>query len=170
VLSTVGGCEQPFDRTPPGYAEACYGGKAQAKQNWVCAEDRLLVTTSGTEQEWPALGQIVADFGRSQSLEVFDTSTNIPEYVRSLEISVCSADGLFLYLDKRIWHRAHLNQDGDTIDIALRTYRNSYPWQPLSEQFVSVLRDKWPHPIETKWPPPRGEDRPLPDSVPGCEG
>jgi hypothetical protein len=78
VLFTIGGCEQPFDRSPAGYAEACKGGKENAERNWVCSENRMIVTTSGTEAEWTALGKIVADFGRSRSLDVFDTSKSIP--------------------------------------------------------------------------------------------
>jgi hypothetical protein len=169
VLFAISACEQPFDRTPAGYAEACYGGKENAKRNWVCSENRMIVTTSGTESEWPALGKIVADFGRSRSLDVFDTSTRIPEYIRTLQVSVCSAEGLFLLLDKRIYHNEQLNRDGDAITIALRTYRNSYQWQPLSKQLLSELREKWPYPIEAQWPAPRGSDRALPDSVQSCE-
>jgi hypothetical protein len=169
VLFAISGCERPFDRSPTGYAEACHGGKEDAKRNWVCSENRMIVTTSATEAEWPALGKIVADFGRSRSLDVFDTSTDIPEYIRTLTVSVCSADGLFLLLDKRMYHNEQLNRDGDAITIALRTYRNSYEWRPLSEQLLSELREKWPHAVDTRWPAPRGSNRALPDSVQSCD-
>jgi hypothetical protein len=169
VLCAISACEQPFDRSPPGFVEACHGGKAQAKRNWVCSENRLSITTSGSEAEWPALGKIVAEFGRSRSLEVFDTSTTIQDYIRTLEISVCSAEGLYLLLDKRIYENDALNRDGDTITIVLRTYRNAYEWRPLSQQLLSTLREKWPHPIETEWPAARGSNRALPDSVQSCE-
>lgn len=164
------GCERPFDRTPPGFVEACYGGRADAPRNWVCSETRLEVTVEGAESDWPKLARIVSDFGRNHGLDVFDGSTNIPDYMRTLEISVCSSNGLFLLLDKRIYARPEMNVDGNRITAAFRTYHNSFDWKPLASEFEAVVRQQWPGAVETKWPEPYGPDRELPDGIESCQG
>jgi hypothetical protein len=163
------GCERPFDRTPPGYAEACYGGKAAAAKNWVCSDDRLVVSVEGTEADWPILAKVVSDYGRSRGLEVFDTSVNTPNYIRALEISVCSSKGLFLLLDKRIYADQSLNRDGNRITAHLRTYNSSFKWKPLAEGLVADFRNSWHGSVEVAWPEPTGDKRILPDSVKSCD-
>jgi hypothetical protein len=115
------GCERPFDRTPPGFVEACYGGRADAPRNWVCSENRLEVSVEGSEADWPKLARIVSDFGRTHGLEVFDGSKNYPDYGRMLEVSVCSSKGMFLLLDKRVYVRPEMNSDGNRITTNFRT-------------------------------------------------
>jgi hypothetical protein len=168
LVLAASGCERPGDRAPAGFTDACHGGETDAKKNWVCSENRLIVTTTASETEWPALGKLVGDFGRSRSLKVFDSSTVDPGYVRTLEVSVCSSEGLYLRLDKRIFDRDRLPKD-DLVTIMLRTYRNSYQWKPLAEQLILELESKWPHTFDAEWPVPQGSDRPLPDSVESCD-
>ena len=98
----------------------------------------------------------------------FDTSQVIPNYVRTLEVSVCDSEGLYLRLHKRIYDKDRDPQD-DTIWIEMRTYRNSYQWRPLAEHLLRELGSKWSNPVEAEWPAPKGNDRPLPDSVSSCE-
>jgi len=164
-----GGCEKPFDKSPAGYADACYGGEREWKRNAVCSEQRLMVTTPGRPEDWPLLAEIVSDFGRTRSLKVFDTSTYEPEYIRTIEVSVCSAEGLFLYVNQRIYKDERFNEHGDVIRMTLSTYRNSFQWSPVANEFVAMLREKWAHPTEIEWPKPRGSHRALPDSVPNCD-
>ena len=165
------GCEQPFDRTPPGFAEACYGGKKEAAANWVCSDDRLVLSVEGSESDWPALARIVSDFGRSRGLDVFDTSADIPNYVRTLEISVCSSEGLFLMMDKRIYYDPSVNRDGNRITTHLRTYDEDFSWEPLADEFVTTFRQNWPGEVAVEWPEfiPTNEKKALPDSVKSCK-
>jgi hypothetical protein len=172
IAIATSGCEQPFDRTPPGFADACYGGRNQAAKNWVCSEHRLVVSVEATESDWPVLARIVSEFGRTHGLEVFNTSENIPNYVRMLEVSVCSSKGLFLLMDKRIWAEQSLNRDGNRITAVLRTYKESFNWKPLAEGFVAEFRRNWNGPVQVEWPAPIGpsaEKRALPDSVKSCD-
>jgi len=164
----LAGCEQPFDRTPPGFKEACYGGD-DWKRNTVCSERRLVISTHASESEWPLLGNIVAEAGRSRSLKTFDVSSNIPGYVRTLEVYACSADGVVMSLDKRVHERAGVDQDGDSIRVEIRTYKNSYDWEPLAATLTSAMESKWPRPSSVERPAPLGGKRALPDSAPDCE-
>jgi hypothetical protein len=169
ITVAASGCEQPFDRTPPGYADACYGGRTEAAKNWVCSDDRLVVSVEGTESDWPALARIVSQYGRNRGLDVFDTSEDIPNYVRTLEVSVCSSKGLFVLLDKRIYADQSKNRDGNRITAEFRTYRGSFAWKPLAEEFAAEFRRKWHGSVQVEWPEPRGPKRALPDSVKSCD-
>jgi hypothetical protein len=171
IVSATSGCERPFDRTPPGFAEACYGGRNKAAKNWVCSDDRLVVSVEGTESDWPALAKIVSDFGRSRGLDVFDTSANVPNYVRTLAISVCSSEGLFLLMDKRVYSDQSMNRDGNQITAHLRTYHEGFNWKPLAEEFVATFRQNWHGAVQVEWPEfiPASEKKALPDSVKSCD-
>jgi hypothetical protein len=168
VLLAGGGCEAPFDRTPAGFVDACYGGRREAARNWVCSQNRLTVTVEATEADWPLLAKIVADYGRDRNLDVFDTSARL-SYVRTVEVSVCSSQGLFLMLDKRIYTDPTQNRDGNRVDIHLRTYRDAFDWRPLADTFVAAVRKNWHGPMQVEWPEPVGPARALPDSVKSCE-
>lgn len=166
IVSVTSGCEQPFDRTPPGFAEACYGGKNEAAKNWVCSDDRLVLSVEGSESDWPTLAKIVSDFGRSRGLDVFDTSSNTPNYIRTLEISVCSSEGLFLLMSDQA-----MNRDGNRITTHLRTYDDGFNWKPLAEEFVATFRQNWRGAVQVEWPEfiPASEKKALPDSVKSCD-
>jgi hypothetical protein len=168
ILLISGGCEAPFDRTPAGYAEACYGGREAAARNWVCSQNRLRVTVEATEADWPLLAKIVADYGRNRKLDVFDTSARLP-YVRTVEVSACSSQGLFLLLDKRLYTDPALNRDGNRIEVHLRTYRDGFDWRPFADTFVAAVRNDWHGPVQVEWPEPVGPARALPDSVESCD-
>jgi hypothetical protein len=162
------GCERPFDRTPAGYAEACYGGRADAARNWVCSEDRLVVTLEATQAEWRLLAKIVSDYGRARGLDVFDTSARL-QNLRSVEVSVCSSQGLFLLLDKRIYTDPTMNRDGDRVAAHLRTYRDGFEWQPLAESFEAEIRRNWRGRVQVERPEAIGSVRALPDGIKSCD-
>jgi hypothetical protein len=171
IVSVTSACERPFDRTPPGFAEACYGGRNEAAKNWVCSDDRLVLSVEGSESDWPTLAKIVSDFGRSRGLDIFDTSSNIPNYIRTLEISVCSSEGLFLLMDKRVYADQSMNRDGNRITAHLRTYDKDFSWKPLAEEFVATFRQNWRGEVQVEWPEfiPASEKKALPDSVKSCD-
>jgi hypothetical protein len=171
IVGATSGCEQPFDRSPPGFADACYGGRSESAKNWVCSDDRLVLSVEGNESDWPTLARIVSDFGRSRGLDVFDTSSNIPNYVRTLEVSVCSSEGLFLLMDKRVYSDQSMNRDGNRITAHLRTYEPDFSWKPLADEFVATLRQSWDGAVQVEWPEfiPASEKKALPDSVKSCD-
>src|SRR5688572_28055175 len=84
---------------PPGYIEECFGGIENQARNWVCAEDRLRVTTSDEKEEWATFAQLVARVGRNQGLDVIQTDLFNSRQGRAVQVSVCSGDGLYLSFD-----------------------------------------------------------------------
>lgn len=171
MLAATSGCERPFDNMPPGYVEACYGGRSEWERNWVCSDDRLVLSVEGNEEDWPKLAGMVSDFGRRRGLAVFDTSANEPGYIRTLEVSACSSKGLFLLTDKRVYSDQKMNRDGNRVTTHLRTYRRDFDWKPVAEDFVASVRKDWAGEVEVEWPKAvaPGEKRALPDSVRSCD-
>lgn len=167
VVSAVAGCEKPFDRTPAGFKEACYGEDPQ--RNWVCSEQRWVAKFSAGESDWPAIKSMVHAVGTARSLEIFDVSSNHPGYIRTAEIYACSASGVMLFFDKRIYDRPEMNRDGDEVRIELRTWRNAYDWRALADRMEEELKARWPQPVEIETPGPLGNARALPDAVPDCD-
>lgn len=167
----VAGCERPGDRTPQGFVQHCYGGRAQMARNWVCSDSRLVVTVEGGESDWPVLTRIVSEYGRSHGLQFFDTSTHIPDYIRTLGLSVCSSGGLFINVDKRIYSDPSMNRDGNRIRVEFRTYRNSFNWKQLAQELEAAFRQNWRGPVQVEWPEevPASKKTALPDSVKTCE-
>lgn len=129
-----------------------------------------MVTVEGGETDWPALARIVSEFGRKRELKVFDTSANIPNYIRTLEVSVCSSDGLFLMIDKRTYSDQSMNRDGNRIRAVLRTYKNAFDWKPLAEELVETFQKNWRGPVKVEWPEPipDNEKKGLPDGIESC--
>ena len=170
IVMAIAGCERPGDRSPPGFVEACYGGRAEMPRNWVCSNNRLVLTVEGGESDWPALARIVSEFGRNRELKVFDTGASVPNYIRTLEVSVCSSDGLFLLMDKRIYADPAKNSDGNRITAVFRTYKNAFDWKPLAQEFVDTLQKNWRGPVKVEWPPaiPDNEKKGLPDRIESC--
>ena len=171
AVSMAAGCERLGDRTPEGFVEHCYGGREQMARNWVCSDGRLTVTIDGEESDWPQIRKIVSEYAHSHHLRFFDTSTNIPNYIRTLGLSVCSSEGLFINVDKRIYSDQSMNRDGDRIRAEFRTYRSSFDWTELAHNFEAAFRQNWRAPVVVEWPVavPAREKTALPDHVETCE-
>jgi hypothetical protein len=171
IASVTTGCEQPFDRSPSGFAGACYGGESDAAKNWVCSDNRLVLRVEGSESDWPTLTKILSDFGRTRGLDVFDTSANYPNYAQTLNVSVCSSEGLFISVDKRVHSDASMNRDGNWITTEFRTYREGFVWKPIADDLVAAYQESWPGEVHVEWPEfiPASEKRALPDSVESCD-
>jgi hypothetical protein len=142
----------------------------------VCSEQRLVVKLEGTEVDWPQLAHILSEFGRTEGFEVYDTSVSNPGYIRTLGVSVCSAAGLYLSVDDRVYEDPRLKadldsiQDLDSILVVLNTYNNAFEWKPAAERFATRVRESWKGKVSIRWPEPLGEkNRFLPDSVATCE-
>ena len=140
-------------------------------KNWVCSDDRVTVTVEGEESDWPAIRRIVSEYAHGQGLRFFDTSTNVPNYIRALGLSVCTSEGLFINVDKRVYSDRSMNRDASRIRAEFRTYRSSFDWTKLAHDFEAAFRQNWRGPIEVEWPVavPAREKTGLPDGVEACE-
>lgn len=153
AVAFVLACERPGDRLPPGYMDACYGGRSNMMRNWVLSDTRVEITVHGQERDWPKLAALVKKIGKEQRLQIFDTSTVIPGHIRMLEVGVCDAAGLFLLLDKRKYDDAAFNHDGDQITIYVRTYHDTFNWRPVADGLVKALQTQWSGDVQIVYPP-----------------
>lgn len=64
-----------------------------------------------------------------------------------------------------------MNRDGDRISAEFRTYRDTFDWELLAEDFEAAFRQNWRGPVQVEWPEaaPASEKTALPDSVKTCE-
>ena len=163
------GCAQPFDRTPKGYVEACYGGSENWKRNWVCSERRLEAKLSIGKESWQRIGEFATKFSSARKLEFFDTSESNPGYGQFINLSVCSPEGLFINFDQRLYERSESNKQDNRLRITISTYKHTYDWSRVALDFEKELSLGWSDMVELKRPEPRGSNRALPDSVKDCE-
>jgi hypothetical protein len=162
-------CEQPFERSPPGFVDACHGGIGEWARNWVCSERRQVVTLEGTDQDWPRLDRLLKELGTREQLKVFGGIDHHPGYIRILEVQLCSAEGLYLSVDDRIYDNETFNREPGTIEVVLRTYKDDFDWKPLASRLSALLESEWGGEMTFEYPPPRGNDRALPDSIKSCD-
>ena len=83
-------------------------------------------------------------------LKFFDTSVN-ESGLRMLNIHLCSAKGLWLSADKRLWEIGPRDLHPDEMPITLYTYGKYYDWQTVASEFQRSL-DDWPGGKETQLP------------------
>ena|SRR5580658_3760660 len=130
------------DTAPPGYVDACYGGD-------------FTKTLSGhapifsgqldiSENQWPRLTQILLDLSNRRHLQFFNDTRNDPD-VRMIMISLCSRNGLFMYVDRRIF----LDGNGRVImdhplTVAIFTYKDRDTWPAFTQEVKSALDAEWP--------------------------
>jgi hypothetical protein len=162
LCALIAGCGRR-DTSPPGFVDACYGGRENMARNWVLSDNRMVLTVEGEEADWPLLARIVREGGEKLGYQVFDTSANIPDYIRTVEVSVCDRSGIFLGMDKRVYLREAAVRSGPPPDNRivtwLRTYDRAADWRPLAESVQASFREHWKGRVEIEFPPLR--DTPL---------
>jgi hypothetical protein len=161
-------CESPDDRMPPGYADACYGGRENMPRYVAFSDRRLAVTMDATEKDWPTLARIVTDVAAEHGLRVFDTSESGP-HLRAVMVSACHASGIFVMLDKRIFvghpeaEPAFLR---GKVVVALYTYRPEVRFEPVAESLEKTLVAAWgEHATVERFPALLPAQKALPDVV-----
>jgi hypothetical protein len=169
ALALCAGCGPPPSDYPPGYIDACFGGAQQQARNWVCSESRLRLSTVGDESEWSSFAQIVAAAGRERGLTVIHTDLFDSTQGRAVEVSVCSAEGLYVSFNAHSHELGRPNPKASTLIVELRAYRNSFDWQPIADALIAEIDKSWPRKVDKQWPQPIGSKRALPDSVHSCE-
>jgi len=139
-------CE-PVNPPPAGYVDACYGGKEYLLDGSV---PEVTISVLAPENEWRDLAAVMSEFGESENLEVFDTSTVAP-HVRTLEISLCSSRGLMIYTNERIWKEHSREPDGDTVVTLVYPYKAEIPWREIAERLITHVQSKWRGEIRVEW-------------------
>jgi len=159
-------CGGPRDTAPPGYVEACYGGRENMPRYVAFSNRRVAITLDATEKDWPALTDIVKQVAAEHGLQVFDTSESGP-HLRAVMVSACDPSGISLMLDKRIWTA---NPDPEfqrgKVVVALYTYRPEARFEPIGDALVTKLQAAWKDNAKVeRFPALLPSQKALPDTV-----
>jgi hypothetical protein len=151
VRALVAGCAMAFavacgngrSTAPPGFVEACYGGRDNMQRFVAFSDRRVAITVDATEKDWPALTEIVTQVAEEHGLEFFDTSESGPD-LRAVMVFACHASGILLSLDKRIWTAApDPGSLRDKVDVSLYTYRPGARFEPIARSLETKLLAAW---------------------------
>jgi hypothetical protein len=168
VATGLGACGHPADRVPPGYADACWGGRDNYPRNVAFTDRRLAVTVDATEENWPLLKRIVKDVAAEHGLQVFDLSESGP-HLRAVLVDACAASGILVNLDKRIRPSQPQSEPEflrGKVVVALYTYKPEAPFEPVSDALVKKLRAAWKeHAKVERFPALLPSQKALPDEV-----
>jgi len=72
-----------------------------------------------------------------------------------LNVHLCSKKGIWLFADKRLWKHGPKEDAPDEMPIYLYSYEESYPWQPIAQEFDKSFSD-WPGSVRSEWPGAEG--------------
>ena len=86
-------CSHPADRVPPGYADACWGGRGNYPRYIAFSDRRVGILVPATENDWPQLSLIVKEVAAEHGLVVFDTSESGP-HLRAVMVEACHPSGI----------------------------------------------------------------------------
>ena len=165
AAASVCACSHPADRVPPGYADACWGGRDNYPRYIAFTDRRLVVSVAAGEKDWPSLAGIVKGVAAEHGLEIFDSSESGP-HLRAVIIDACHASGISLMLDKRIWaDSAGTDHHPGEVQIALYTYRPDAPFEPVGDTLVTKLQATWKDAKVERFPAVPPSKKALPDSV-----
>ena len=144
VSLVLAGCG-PVNPPPPGYVEACYGGDFRANIEGTRASQFIIVEAK--ESDWPRLAQDLSAAGQKLGLEVFNTSAHF-DHVRTIEVHLCSKDGIWISADQRIWtgknaEAANAGKNFGEVPIRVNPYKPDYDWTRVSTELVRMLADSW---------------------------
>lgn len=162
---TLCACSHPADRVPPGYADACWGGRDNYPRYIAFSNRRVVVSVPATEKDWPQLSRIVKNVAAGHGLSVFDTSESGPQ-LRALMVEACHQSGISLMLDKRIWaNPAATDHHPGEVVIALYTYRPEAPFEPVRDTLVKMIQATWKDAKVERFPALPPSKKALPDTV-----
>jgi hypothetical protein len=165
AVISVCACSHPADRAPPGYADACWGGRDNYPRYIAFSNRRLVVSVPAEEKDWPLLTGIVRDVAAEHGLEIFDSSESGP-HLRAVIVEACHASGISLMLDKRIWvNSAATDHHPGEVQIALYTYRWEAPFDHVGDTLVKKMQATWKDAKVERFPARLPSMKALPDEV-----
>lgn len=134
---TVSGCGPEYP-PPEGYVESCYGG--DFVEQLAGAKPELLIMLELEVEHWPKLrGQLEKLADENDVCFFFDDR----EYggLTMFNASLCSENGLFMNVDKRIWSNS--NASNVPMMLTIYTYKNKSTWVSFTEKVKSKMELEW---------------------------
>jgi hypothetical protein len=165
---SLAACESPADRVPPGYADACWGGRDNSPRYVAFTDLRQTVTVDATEENWPLLKNIVKEAASEHGLQIFDTSESGP-HLRMVMVTACHASGITVMLDKRIFV-GHPEAEPEflrgKVQVTLYTYKPGADFEPVARALEQKLRAaSKEHAVVERFPARLPAQKALPDTV-----
>jgi hypothetical protein len=165
AASSLASGGHPADRVPPGYADACWGGRDNYPRYIAFSDRRVVVTVAAEQEDWDKLAGIFIEVATAHGLKVFDSSVAGPN-LRALSIEACDASGISLKIDKRIFGNVQIfGQPPGKVEIALYTYRPDARFEPLEDTLVTKLQATWKKAMVERFPAVPPSKKALPDTV-----
>lgn len=158
-------CSHPADRVPPGYADACWGGRDNYPRYVAFSDLRVAILVPATEKDWPQLSRVVKEVAAETGLVVFDTSESGPN-LRAVMVEACHSSGLTLRLDERIWANLPPSEHHPgEVEINLYTYRPEARLEPVGDTLVKKIQATWKDAKVEHFPALPPSKKALPDAV-----
>jgi len=137
ILFAVSGCEPDYP-PPEGYVESCYGGDFREKL--AGAKPELLISLELDVEHWPKLRRQLEKIAKESNVRFFYDDRDFGG-LTMFNASLCSEDGLFMNVDKRIWS----NSSASNLPMMLTifTYKNKSRWVTFIEKVRSSMEINW---------------------------
>lgn len=135
----VGACESSH-QAPPGFVEACWGGRDFDALK--AANPQFQLHLPASPDQWPAIARRFQEFGTAHNLEYFDTSVS-GDHIKSIIVHLCSPKGLWLTAEKKLMTTGQADPDPNTVPIYLFQYEPQMNWAPIASELERSLQD-WP--------------------------
>jgi hypothetical protein len=97
------------------------------------------------DEEWPALTSVLREFARARDWSFRDTSREVPDELRSLQLSLCSESSVNVIVAEHHWLQTHAH-DRPGLGVAVLMYGDAprEVWQPVARDLFLDLEQKWP--------------------------
>jgi hypothetical protein len=94
---------------------------------------------------WQEVSRVLKSFAADDNWSVRDTSTEIPDVVRALEISLCNTDDLIVYVNEKRWaERGYAAPSSMKLLISMYGDAPDDVWHPLAQRLIDRLEQNWP--------------------------
>ncbi|HAT41300.1 MAG TPA: hypothetical protein DCS87_06175 [Rheinheimera sp.] len=137
ILFTISGCEPAYP-PPEGYVDSCYGGDFGEKL--AGSKPELLITLELGVEHWPKLKGQLEKIAKENNVRFFFDEREY-DGLTMFNASLCSEDGLYMNVDKRIW--ANSDVSNSPMMLTIYTYKNQSEWVTFIENVKSSMERNW---------------------------
>jgi len=100
--------------------------------------------------QWSDIARRFQDFGASHELKYFDTSVSDIDGLKMINVHLCSAKGIWLSADKRLWS-GRSEPSPNVVPIDLYQYDTEMDWVLIAAELEKSFQD-WPGGFQSQRP------------------
>jgi hypothetical protein len=138
--------------------ESCYGGSF--KDNLNGSIPHLAIRVNAKESDWPKLHSDLSKVGHRLSLDVIDSSLNLPG-IRTFGLGICSTEGLSISAEAQIWENRPGGNTYKGVKIYVSSYKDTFDWTVSANALVEMIEEKWGDVSEVEWRDPPNDRPPV---------